>query len=134
MSSIAPKTLSLQLNDAVSVTSSHCQNDEVLEGVVAFQGSVAFESGDDWIGVRLTGRSIGRGRNNGSVQGHAYFECPEKCGIFVRSAAAQKRNLTRLEELRLRRELGTAAVASGAVSGAANYTATTPPRSASSTR
>ena len=125
--------LNFQLNDAVTVLLSSSHNDEessepvtttALEGVVLYQGAVSFESGNDWVGVRLTGKSVGQGRNNGSVQGQSYFECPEKCGIFVRASAVQKRNLTRLEELRLRREMGTSS------SATAISTATTPPRSA----
>jgi dynactin 1 len=91
----------LQLNDAVHVTRDVRQ----LEGVISFLGSVSFADGDDWVGVRLTGASIGMGKNDGSVQDASYFMCPQNCGMFVRQAAVTKRSLTRLEELRLRREL-----------------------------
>jgi hypothetical protein len=91
----------LQLNDAVHVTRDARQ----LEGVISFLGSVSFTDGDDWVGVRLTGASIGMGKNDGSVEDVSYFTCPQNCGMFVRQAAVTKRSLTRLEELRLRREL-----------------------------
>jgi len=68
-------------------------------------GKVQFADGDDWVGVRLTGSAVGLGKNDGSVQGHAYFDCPPQCGLFVKKSSLSKRQLTRLEELRLRREL-----------------------------
>lgn len=89
------------MNDPVHVNRENRQ----LEGVVAFFGSVAFAEGDDWVGVRLTGSSVGLGKNDGSVQGTQYFECPPQSGLFVKKTAVSKRKLTRLEELRLRREL-----------------------------
>ncbi|KAL3923589.1 MAG: hypothetical protein SGILL_001569 [Bacillariaceae sp.] len=94
--------MSFQVNDAV-----HVQNREnrQLEGVVAFLGRVDFAEGDDWVGIRLTGSSVGLGKNDGSVQGKKYFDCPPQCGLFVKRSAIAKRQLTRLEELRLRREL-----------------------------
>jgi dynactin 1 len=89
------------LNDPVHVNRENRQ----LEGVVAFAGGVHFAEGEDWVGVRLTGSSVGLGKNDGSVQGTQYFECPPHSGLFVKNTAVSKRKLTRLEELRLRREL-----------------------------
>ena len=90
------------MNDAVHVERSESQQ---LEGVVAFLGSVQFAEGDDWVGVRLTGASVGLGKNDGSVKGVSYFSCGPNGGVFVRRAHVTRRELTRLEELRLKREL-----------------------------
>ena len=90
-----------QVNDPVHVNRENRQ----LEGVVAFVGSVSFAEGDDWVGVRLTGSSVGLGKNDGNVQGEQYFECPPQSGLFIKKNSVSKRTLTRLEELRLRREL-----------------------------
>ena len=70
-----------------------------MEGVVAYVGLVHFASGTDWVGVRLTGPSASRGRNDGSVDGVRYFDTRgggggggggDTCGVFVR-----ERNVTR---------------------------------------
>eukprot|EP00585_Thalassiosira_rotula_P012446 CAMPEP_0196131176 /NCGR_PEP_ID=MMETSP0910-20130528/1285_1 /TAXON_ID=49265 /ORGANISM="Thalassiosira rotula, Strain GSO102" /LENGTH=2403 /DNA_ID=CAMNT_0041390619 /DNA_START=126 /DNA_END=7334 /DNA_ORIENTATION=+ len=55
-----------------------------VEGVVAHLGPVKFARGDDWIGIRLTGSSVGLGRNNGSVKGVHYFDCGDKNGVFTK--------------------------------------------------
>lgn len=119
------------MNDAVHVIRDSGAN---LEGIVAFVGNVAFAEGEgDWVGVRLTGSSAGKGKNDGSVQSQRYFKCPENCGLFVRPLSLQKRRLTRLEELRLRRELASSGISSvaGTTTPARAPTAasTTPPRS-----
>ena len=57
-----------------------CVKDKNLEGVVKFVGSTEFAPGK-WIGIHL---AEPKGKNNGSVQGKAYFTCPENCGLFVR--------------------------------------------------
>lgn len=90
-----------QVNDPVIVS----RESRYLEGVVAFAGNVDFAEGSDWVGVRLTGSSVGQGKNDGSVQGISYFSAPPNSGLFVRKSQIRKRQLTRLEELRLRREL-----------------------------
>jgi dynactin 1 len=90
-----------QVNDPVHVNRENRQ----LEGVVAFAGEVDFAEGSDWVGVRLTGSSVGLGKNDGRVQGKEYFVCPPQSGLFIKTSAVSKRKLTRLEELRLRREL-----------------------------
>lgn len=90
----------IQVNDAVYVErGSHQQ----LEGVVAFLGNVMFAAGDDWVGVRLSGVSVGLGKNDGSVQGVRYFSCGPQNGLFVRLAHVSPRSLSKLEELRLKR-------------------------------
>ena len=95
---------SLEVNDPVLVARG---DDHKLEGVVAYVGAVEFSADeDDWVGIRLTGDSAGQGKNDGTVQGKSYFACPPLCGIFVKRSAVSKRELTKLEELKLRRELG----------------------------
>lgn len=53
-------------------------------GIVRFIGSTQFAAGE-WAGVEL---DLAQGRNDGSVQGVAYFECAKKgtFGVFVRPA------------------------------------------------
>lgn len=98
----------LQVNDPVHVDSDGSK----LDGVVAFIGSVSFAAGDDWVGVRLIGGSVGKGNNDGSVDGVSYFDCPSNCGMFVKSSDVTKRVFSsRLEELRFRREFATTATA-----------------------
>lgn len=99
------------LNDAVSVQR---EGEIPLEGVVAYIGDTvpfaaaqADGSKEEWLGVRLTGSSVGLGKNDGSVQGERFFTCPPLCGIFVRPEQVTKRTMTRLEALRLKRELET---------------------------
>jgi dynactin 1 len=51
-------------------------------GVVRFAGTTAFQAGK-WIGVELDSPT---GKNNGTVQGKAYFSCRDGHGVFVRPA------------------------------------------------
>jgi len=95
--------MSLQLNDPVSVENK--SSTQRLQGVIAYLGPVSFADGDDWVGVRLTGDSVGKGKNDGSVKGKLYFNCSPNGGVFVRKSSLRKRNLTRLDELRLKREI-----------------------------
>lgn len=115
-------TTALQLNDPVSVA----RDKGSLEGIVVYLGSVQFDTGDDWVGVRLTGPSVGLGKNNGTVQGHAYFDCPPNCGIFVKTSNVEKRSLTRLEALRLKRELATSISSSSVATNTTASCETTP--------
>lgn len=62
-----------------------------LEGEVAYLGEVQFAGGTDWVGVRLTGASAGRGKNDGSVAGVRYFEAGTGCGVFVRERQVEAR-------------------------------------------
>ena len=50
---------------------------------VRFVGHAAFAAGD-WVGIEL---DEGSGKNDGSVQGERYFDCPMGRGMFVRPAA-----------------------------------------------
>ncbi|WVR06658.1 hypothetical protein IAU60_003690 [Kwoniella sp. DSM 27419] len=52
------------------------------EGVLRFLGPTQFKEGV-WAGVELEGGFAGKGKNDGSVDGTAYFSCPPACGIFV---------------------------------------------------
>jgi dynactin 1 len=134
----------LQVNDPVHVAAAAASggSSSPLEGVVCFIGSVpGFFSGSGSdsdmvvIGVRLTGASVGLGDasstgSSGIYQGTKYFDCPPKSGVFCLPNAVTKRHLTRLEELRLRRELSSTAAPTTAAGGAA---VSTPPRKAAST-
>mmetsp|Transcript_4225 Transcript_4225/g.8073 ORF Transcript_4225/g.8073 Transcript_4225/m.8073 type:complete len:1444 (+) Transcript_4225:81-4412(+) len=95
----------LKIGDPVNVDQKST-NSPPLQGVISYLGLVDFAEGDDWVGVRLTGDSVGKGKNDGTVQGKKYFEdCPPNGGVFVRSSHVHKRILSKLEELRLKREL-----------------------------
>ncbi|KAG8985499.1 hypothetical protein FRB90_004657 [Tulasnella sp. 427] len=50
-------------------------------GVVRFNGTTRFATGR-WIGVEL---SEPKGKNDGSVDGEAYFTCKPKHGMFIRA-------------------------------------------------
>jgi dynactin complex subunit len=50
------------------------------EGVVKFVGTTKFAVGV-WVGIHL---DKPEGKNNGSVKGVSYFQCPDKYGIFVK--------------------------------------------------
>lgn len=50
------------------------------QGVIRFVGRTSFAQGD-WVGVEL---DDGTGKNDGSVQGERYFDCPLGHGMFVR--------------------------------------------------
>ncbi|GFY59921.1 dynactin subunit 1 [Trichonephila inaurata madagascariensis] len=56
-----------------------------VKGKVAFAGSTNFSAGK-WFGVIL---DEPKGKNNGTVQGKAYFTCPDNHGIFVRQTQLQ---------------------------------------------
>ena len=49
-------------------------------GIVRFSGQTQFQVGK-WIGVEL---SEAKGRNDGTVQGVAYFRCKPNYGVFVK--------------------------------------------------
>jgi len=55
-------------------------------GIVRFIGPTSFADGD-WVGVELAHG----GKNNGTVKGIKYFECPNNSGLFVRESHLQKR-------------------------------------------
>ncbi len=102
-----------KINDAVyieqkqSSTSSSPAPSSSLQGVIAYLGPVKFAEGTDWVGIRLTGPSVGKGKNDGTVQGIQYFQTGgvPNGGLFVKKSVLKRRALSRLEELRLKREL-----------------------------
>ncbi len=119
------------LNDAVKVEQK--PPNPPLQGVVAYLGEVSFADGDDWVGIRLVGSSVGRGKNDGTVKGKKYFSnCPENGGVFVRSSAVQKWTMSKLEELRVKRELkGVTSVSSSSASVSSAGSRVRTPRSSS---
>ena len=52
-------------------------------GIVRFIGETRFAPGT-WVGVELDSPT---GKNDGTVQGERYFDCPSDHGMFVRPAA-----------------------------------------------
>ncbi|CAB3232227.1 unnamed protein product [Arctia plantaginis] len=56
-----------------------------VKGSVAYVGYPTFATGK-WIGVIL---DEAKGKNNGTVRGHAYFTCEENYGVFVRQTQIQ---------------------------------------------
>ncbi|KAF4965578.1 hypothetical protein FSARC_6642 [Fusarium sarcochroum] len=54
------------------------------KGIVRFAGSTHFQVGE-WIGVELEEKT---GKNDGSVQGERYFDCPSGYGMFVKPMMA----------------------------------------------
>ncbi|XP_060809126.1 dynactin subunit 1 isoform X2 [Amyelois transitella] len=56
-----------------------------VKGSVAYIGYPTFATGK-WIGVIL---DEPKGKNNGTVRGHAYFNCEENYGVFVRQTQIQ---------------------------------------------
>ncbi|CAG9574255.1 unnamed protein product [Danaus chrysippus] len=56
-----------------------------VKGTIAYVGYPTFASGK-WIGIIL---DEPKGKNNGTLRGHAYFSCEEKYGVFVRQTQIQ---------------------------------------------
>ncbi|XP_052866456.1 restin homolog isoform X3 [Anopheles cruzii] len=72
---VAGKAASLNVGDRVIVSSGFGSR----PGMLKYLGETKFASGT-WCGVQLDDAS---GKNDGTVDGVRYFECPAKCGIFV---------------------------------------------------
>jgi dynactin complex subunit len=49
--------------------------------IVRFIGTTLFAEGI-WIGIEFISRSLGK--NDGSVDGHVYFQCKQNHGLFIR--------------------------------------------------
>ena len=78
----------LKLEDPVSLAD---VTSVVLQGVVAFVGKVHFDKGV-WVGVQLTGPSVGKGYNDGAVNGKRYFaNVGRKNGVFAPISKVQRR-------------------------------------------
>ncbi|XP_068625835.1 dynactin subunit 1 [Battus philenor] len=56
-----------------------------VKGSVAYVGFPSFASGK-WVGIIL---DEPKGKNNGTLRGHAYFRCEENYGVFVRPSQIQ---------------------------------------------
>jgi hypothetical protein len=56
-------------------------------GIIRFIGEASFGEGGIWYGIELD-EAIGK--HNGSLNGHIYFECPDKHGIFARREKLQR--------------------------------------------
>lgn len=54
-----------------------------MVGTIRFVGPTHFSTGF-WVGVELLPECGGSGKNNGTVKGTFYFECPPNRGLFVR--------------------------------------------------
>jgi hypothetical protein len=89
----------LKLFDAVTL--------KATGGMPAMDGVVAYLDPNNQIeiGVRLTGSSVGLGDHSGSVDGIDYFDCPLNSGLLVNRDELEIRQLSRIQELRLKREL-----------------------------
>lgn len=83
---IKDEPTSFQLNDPVLIEriNGTKSSPSFLQGVVAHQGPVSFSENTDWIGIELTGSSIGCGKNDGCVKGERYFSCEMNDGLFVK--------------------------------------------------
>lgn len=78
----------LKLEDAVAIVDA---KSVTLQGIVAYVGHVHFSEGI-WVGVQLTGPSIGKGYNDGSYRNKRYFQnVGRKNGVFVPLKQVQKR-------------------------------------------
>jgi len=74
MSSTSGNNEEIPINSIVKVKSTG------LEGILLFVGKTEFKDGI-WYGIRLFNE--GQGKNNGSVNGVYYFDCPPNTGVFV---------------------------------------------------
>ena len=121
--------MTFSVNDPVHVER---ESQPKLEGAVAYVGPVKFADGDDWVGVQLTGSSFGLGKNDGTVQGERYFTCGANCGVFVRAANVVPRILSKLDQIKLKRELLAPRSSAAAASTTTTITSPSPRRTTSS--
>ena len=68
----------------------------LLPATVAFVGSTQFAPGT-WVGLQLDSAT---GKHNGTVKGVAYFECPQRRGVFVRARNVKQDKRSRETHLR----------------------------------
>ena len=62
------------------------QTQDGRQGVIRYTGALHIAAGD-WLGLELPD---GSGKNDGSVKGERYFQCPPGFGIFVRKESVVK--------------------------------------------
>ncbi len=72
--------------------------DKGLEGAVKYVGTTLFAPGK-WIGIELDDT---KGKNNGVIQGKAYFQCPENHGLMVRQNQVQVARIASYRRLAFR--------------------------------
>jgi len=78
----------LKLEDPVSLADS---KSVVLQGIVSYVGKVHFDSGV-WVGIQLTGPSVGKGYSSGAMNGKRYFaNVGRKNAVFAPIAQVQRR-------------------------------------------
>lgn len=58
-------------------------------GIVRFCGATSFAAGK-WVGIELLD---GKGKNDGTINGVAYFRCKPNCGVFVRPSQVKVHSL-----------------------------------------
>ncbi|KAJ3089677.1 CAP-Gly domain-containing linker protein 4 [Physocladia obscura] len=75
--------MSAKVGDRVEVTN----GGTLVVGTVRFVGVTGFASGI-WFGIELDGG--GGGKNDGSIQGTRYFDCPANAGVFMRAAMIKR--------------------------------------------
>jgi len=99
----------IKLDDPVEIKRNNAppNSPSTLQGFVSFLGAVTFADGYDWVGVRLTGDSIGHGMNDGAVRGVRYFNnCGQGGGLFVRLHAITRMSLVCKETKREKMKRG----------------------------
>jgi dynactin 1 len=134
--------LPYQINDPVHIAG----ETRPLEGIVTYIGprhhteestsSTTTDASSVVVGIRLTGSSVGLGSHDGTVGGYEYFQCPPQCGLLVSPDRVTVRSLTKLEELKLKRELASfqrSSTPSTSASGSTTTTTTTTTTATSST-
>lgn len=80
-------------------TNSRCRllpESDARRGTVKYIGTVSEIPGlGAWIGIALDEPT---GKNNGSIKGATYFECPTNCGVFVRPERVEMGDFPALDD------------------------------------
>ena len=159
MTETSSPSLQLQLNDHVFVQHTSIKDGDgvnQLEGSISYIGPVPelrsssltgggesepiSSENDIYYGIRLTGSSVGMGINYDTIiefqqLQERYFACPIDSALFVRATTAAnvitKRTLSKLEALRIRRELASSGTTVASTSSKIPTTTSTPSRESS---